>query len=375
MRYPAFMLIVLALGLLAGGCDRSTPQPPEQWVPVRVDIAGRSDADGGIRYSAVVAPRSQLNLAFKVSGYVNSILQHPAPDGGQHPVTQGEPVRKDQVLATLKDEEYRDKVKAAQAALDSANAAMVKASADFERARALYKTGSMTGSDYDSAQQEYSTAKANVASASAQLDDARLNLSYCRLTTPMDAVVLKRNIEVGTLVAPGTQAFALADTSSVKVNFALPDVMLKQVAVGDKLSVSTRSLPGKTFEGTITSISPMADSQTRVFDVELTLPNPEGVWKDGVVAALAVPDLPDTPVPAISVPINAVVSSRAQTGGYALYTVMQKDGKTLAQLQEVKLGQVRGNRVVVLQGLAAGTQVITTGVNTVRDGALIRVLP
>lgn len=360
--------------LLLVGCDRKAPEPAEQWVPVRVEQAGSSGPGNAVRYSAVVTPKTQVNLAFKVGGYVESILQHPAPGGGEHPVTQGESVKAGVLMATLKDGEYRDKVKSAQADLDSAKAAKLKADKDFKRASALYKTGSMTGTDYDSAQQEYSTAQANVTSAQAQLDDAQLNLSYCRLEAPLDAVVLKRNIEIGDLVEPGGQAFALADMSSVKVLFAVPDLMLKQVAVGDTLAVTTRSFPGQQFDGTVTSVSPVADSQTRVFDVELTLPNDKGLWKDGMVAALGVPDGAAPLVPAITVPISAVVSSRKEPGGYAVYVVDQQKDQAYARLRDVKLGQVQGNRVVVLDGLVADAQVISSGINTVRDGIKVRVL-
>jgi RND family efflux transporter MFP subunit len=373
LHFPGKSGLMLACLFLAA-CDRTPPEPEQQWVPVRVEIAGNASESGAVRYSAVVTPRVQVNLAFKVGGYVESILQHAAPDGGQHPITQGESVMQDQVMATIKDEEYRDKVKSAQADLASANAAMVKGEADFRRARALYKTQSLTATDYDSARQEYSTARANVSAASAQLDNANLNLSYCRLKAPMNALVLKRNIEVGTLVEPGTQAFALADMSEVKVLFAVPDVVLKNLAVGDSLSISTRSLPGRTFQGRITSISPVADSQTRVFNIELTVPNPDGLLKDGMVAALAVPDAMQVNTTPITLPIAAVVGSRTDPQGYAVYVVDQQDGKAVAQLRDVKLGKVRGNRVAVLDGIAAGDRVVTSGVNTVRDGGLVRIL-
>jgi len=365
---------LLACALL-GACDHPIPEPQQPWVPVRIETAGSAAASGSVRYSAVVTPKAQVNLAFKVGGYVDSILQHPAPGGGQHLITQGETVSRDQVLATITDDEYRDKVKAAEADLASANAALVKGKADFKRAKALYKTQSMTAPDYDSAQQEYQTAEANVSAASAQLDGARLNLSYCQLKAPMNALVLKRNIEVGTLVEPGTQAFDLADMSEVKVLFAVPDVMLKNLSVGDSMSISTRSLPGQNFGGLISSISPVADSQTRVFDIELTVPNPEGLWKDGMVAALSVAEAVPVNTPSITVPISAVVGSRTDLQDYALYVVTQQDDKAVAQRRAVKLGEVRGNRVVVLDGITVGAKVVVSGVNTVRDGGQVRILP
>jgi hypothetical protein len=104
------------------------------------------------------------------------------------------------------------------------------------------------------------------------------------------------------------------------------------------------------------------------------VPNPDGLLKEGMVAALGVPDALQVESSPITLPISAVVGSRTDPQGYAVYVVDQQDGKAVAQLRDVKLGKVRGNRVAVLEGIAAGASVVTSGVNTVRDGGLVRIL-
>jgi RND family efflux transporter MFP subunit len=367
--------VLVSLTVLFFACGREQPQSPVQWVPVRVQQVGLSKvAVGSVRYTAVLTPNSQVNLAFKVNGYIQSILQRSGPEGTKHPITQGEAVHTGEVLARINDDQYVDKVNAAEATLAGANAALDKGTADFKRAQSLLASRSMTESDFDSAQQEYQTAKANVASAKAQLDDARLNLAHCALTAPINGLVIKRSIEVGDLVAPGAEAFVLADMSAMKVLFAVPDFMLKNLAIGDHLSISTRSVPQRMFSGAITSIAPTADTQTRVFNVELTLPNPDGVLKDGMVAALSVPESLKPSTPRITVPITAVVRSKANPDGYAVYVVQQDGSQSRARLRDVTLGTVQGNRVVVLNGINSGDQVVVSGVNTVWDGATVRVV-
>ena len=365
----------MSLTVMLIACGREQPQSVAQWVPVRVQQIGVSNVAGAsVRYTAVLTSNSQVNLAFKVNGYVQSILQRSGPEGSKHPITQGEAVRTGEVLARINDDQYVAKVNAAKAQLAAANAALDKGTADFKRAQSLLASHSMTESDYDSAQQEYQTAKANVAAAKAQLDNANLDLAHCALTAPMNGVVLKRNIEVGDLVAPGTEAFSLADMSSVKVLFAVPDFMLRNLAIGDRLSISTRSLPQRTFSGVISSIAPTAETQTRVFNVELTVPNPDGVLKDGMVAALSVPESLKSSEPELTVPLMAVVRSKTNPDGYAVYVVQKEGNQLQAHLHDVTLGPVQGNRIVVLGGISSGEQVVVSGVNTVWDGATVRVV-
>jgi RND family efflux transporter MFP subunit len=365
---------LLPLLLLSTACDKKEPAPAAQWLPVRVQTVTPPGDDDGSRYSASVTPLTQVNLSFKVNGYVDAIYQTKDSEGKLRPVSRGETVTTATVLAHIDDVEYADKVKAAEASLAAAKASLLKAQQDFKRAKNLYTTESMTAPDFDSAQQEYGTAVANVAGARAQLDEARQNLAWCTMKPPLDGVVLNRNIEVGTLVAQDKVAFVVADMTSVKVVFAVPDVMLKNTALGDILSVTTQSQPGKAYSGNVTTVSPVADSRTRIFEIEITIPNPQDELKDGMVAALQVPELPAHTAATVSVPIGAVVRSKSDRQAYAVYVIDTHDGNTVARLQDVQLGEVHGNRIVVNNGIDSGEQVIVGGVSTVWDGSVVRVI-
>jgi RND family efflux transporter MFP subunit len=375
MQLRAWQAISLSAILsVMAACERQAPEPAQQWLPVRVQtLTGLEDTEG-VRYSASITPNRQVDLKFKVNGYIDSILQVPGGDGTTRTVNPGDTVSEGMALAGIQEDEYSDRVGIAEADLAAAKAALVKAQQDYKRARDLYATQSMTAPDFDAAQQEYSTALANVKGAQAKVAESRQNLAYCTLQAPMDGVLLQRNIEIGTLVMPDTVAFVLADMSTVKVVFAVPDIMLKNIAEGDVLNVTTRSQPGKVFSGPVTTITPAADTRTRVFDIEITLPNPDGLLKDGMVAALQVPELTAQTRVALAVPIAAVVRDPGDPQGYAVYVVDRREEATLARIKVVRLGEVHGNRVAVTAGLNAGEQVIVSGASKVRDGLLIRIL-
>ena len=365
------MLIIL---FMIAACNREQEDHKKQSIPVRIQAVQLHDSNKGVRYSASVIPVTQVNLAFKANGYIESIYQTRSPEGQMRDITQGEKVNRGMTLAHIKDNEYRDKVKEARGNLGSAQAAWLKAQQDYKRAQILYKEQSMTAPDYDSALDEYTTARENVSVARAQLDEAKRNLEYCSLKAPIDGVLLSRNIEVGTLVAPSTVAFVLADMSSVKVIFAVPDVMLKNIALGDTMNVLTRSIPDRVFSGEVTSIAPAADKQTRVFEIEITIANPKHELKDNMVAALKVPELPEQKGSLVEVPIDAVVRSKNDPAAYAVIILDQQEDGIYARLKDIQLGKVHGNKIAVLLGLTPGDRVIVSGVNTVWDGSRVNVI-
>jgi RND family efflux transporter MFP subunit len=326
-----------------------------------VRIAEVSTAAGvrGIRYSANVIPRAQVDVAFKVNGYVDAIRQVKGADGRARDLQQGDVVAGGSMLARVRDTDYVDNVKKSQANLDKANAALEKATNDFRRASNLQATNSITGPDYDSAKQEYET-----------------SLGYATLTAPMNGTLLQRKIEVGDLVGPGTTGFVLADVSYVKVVFGVPDVMLNRVKLGSRIQISTASVPGKLFTGTVTAVSPSADANTRVSEIEVSVPNASGELRDGMVASLEVPGgagpAAAARAEAIAVPLAAVVQSKPGASTYAVFVVTTDGKKDVAKLHPVELGQVVGNSVIVTSGLEPGSRIVVTGATIVRDGDTVR---
>jgi multidrug efflux system membrane fusion protein len=370
--------LVGSIAILAALAACDSEEPGEQpLTPVRVEAVQARAPQESVRYSANIQPQTSVDLAFKVSGYVKELLQVPGTDGSggsDRNVQAGDSVAEGTVLAKVDPQPFDDQVKEAKAQLASADAALKKADADFKRATALYDSQSMTAPEYDTYKKEFESAQAGVAGAKAQLDNAKVNLGYTDLKAPLSGVILQRNVEVGTLAAPDSTAFVIADTSSVKAVFGVPDVRLKDVKLGDALSVTNETYPDRSFAGKVTEISPAADSATRVFNVEITLPNSDGLLKAGMVVSLALATGPPAE-PLTLVPLTAVVRGPSGPEAYAVYVVVKQGQSDVARLKEVQLGQVTGNEVAVTDGLEAGEQVIVTGATLVGDGKDVKVIP
>jgi len=360
--------------LALGGCDDEKPAAAPL-TPVRIEVVETHSLDSALQYSANIEPTKQVNLAFKVGGYVTWILQKTGADGKQRDVQTGDRVEAGTVLARVDAEPYQDKVKGAKSQLDQAKAALSKGEADYRRATALFKEQSMTATEFDTYKKEYQASTAAVAGAKAQLDDAELDLKYTNLTSPLAGIVLQRNIEVGTLAAPGSVGFVIADVRAVKAVFGVPAAVLGDVKEGSPMSITTESEPGRRFNGTITSIAASADSSSRVFNVEITVPNADGALKPGMVASLGVARGAAPAGSAAVVPLAAVVRSKTDPKGYAVFLADGTGDEPTVKLQDVKVGRILGDAIAVTDGLKSGERVVVYGATLVQDGQKVRVIP
>ena len=361
----------VAVGI-ACGCRREEAYRPSP-TPVEVTPVAIYKGSAGVTYSANILPYSQVVLSFKSGGYVERILQVKGADGRMRNVQEGDRVERNAVLAQVRPRDYENQVNAAKGQLAQAQAGLENAKLNFERASALYTSQSLTKPDYDAARAKYDSSVAVVTSAQAQLAEAQLALQDCTIHAPLSGWVLARNVEVGSLAGPATPGFTLADLLLVKAVFGVPDTAMRRVTLGAQQTVTTESLPGE-FGGRVTSISPAADPKSRVFSVEVTIPNPRGVLRAGMVASLVM----DASVARTSVaviPLSAVVRSLHDPGKFAAFIVEDQGGKSVARSRDIQLGETYGNQISVTRGLSVGEQVITTGATIAQDGEQVEVTP
>lgn len=385
-------LVVIPIILLAA-CSRPEPKLETAIVPVRVKPVEMFQPAVEKRYSATITPGRQVNVGFRVSGIVTDI--HRGHGRGLEP---GDIVTGGTVLARLRQEDYQNSVAQAQSQMEAAResqrsaeaqlaqsrASQFKADADFQRAMKLIGSQSLTRPEFDSAKSQFDAATAQVEAAKAQIDsaaaqirNAAANLASARLsqrdtllTAPFTAAVVQRNVELGALAGPSQPAYTLADIGVVKASFGVPDTVMVQLRVGRKVSFSVEALDGREFQGVISAIAAVADSETRLFQVDVSIDNPGHLLKPGMIASIGLGDTgPVKPVPVI--PLAAVVRDRANPNEFA---VMVVEG-TIARARKISLGSAFGEMLEVSSGLRPGELVIRTGGTMVNDGASVEVIP
>jgi RND family efflux transporter MFP subunit len=367
--------LVFIAGLLILGLTACKQQDAAETLPLPVHTALVQPiaVGNGVKYSASIVPYAQVTLAFQSGGYVDRIRQVKSPSGGMRNIDQGDWVQKGTVLAVVRQQDYLDKVQQAKAQLARSQAEYEKAKLSFDRVSALYAEKSATKPDYDSAQAQLASTQASVSGAQAQVSEANVALGYCSLQAPFDGWTVNRNIDLGTLVGPATNGFTLADTRSVKAVFGVPDISISRIRLGQHLAITTDSFP-QPFAGRVSAISPAADPKSRVFSVEVTVPNLNNRLKPGMIASLAL-DGSQLPQSVLAVPLSAVIRDPGRANGFAVM-IAEGGGETeTAQLRAIVPGDIYGNMIAAKGGLNPGESVITSGVGLIKSGDKVRIIP
>ncbi|PDT10255.1 efflux transporter periplasmic adaptor subunit [Rhizobium sp. M1] len=175
------------------------------------------------------------------------------------------------------------------------------------------------------------------------------SMSY---TAPRDGIVLERTAAAGMMAKPGDVLFRIADISNMWVIADVPEYDLASVGIGAKADITIRSLPGRTFHGTVDLVYPEVETQTRTTKVRIELPNPDGMLRANMYADVEIEA--GAPNPVVAVPNSAVVD----TGDRQVVFIDKGDGKF--EPKDVSLG-VRGNDTTeIRQGVAAGDKVVVS---------------
>jgi multidrug efflux system membrane fusion protein len=207
-----------------------------------------------------------------------------------------------------------------------------------------------------------------VAQAQTALDDTVLR-------APLDGIVLRRAAEVGALAAPGTVGFSVGDTATMKVVFGVPDMVVETLRLGTEQSITTEAMRGTDLTGRISRISPVADAKSRVFEVEISIPNPQQKLKAGMIASLKLGGTEGASLPVAVLPLTAIVRAKSAPGRYAVVVVDEKSGAPTAHVREVEIGEFLGNKIPIKSGLNDGEKVVVMGATLLADGDPVQVIP
>jgi multidrug efflux system membrane fusion protein len=362
----------LSLAWVGAAC-RDTAVYTKPITPVTAVVVGSSTTGTSVRYSGTVKPALEVVVSFKVGGYVEDILTARDDRGRQRDVQEGDRIAAGAVLARVRSADYEQRVAQARAGVTEGEAMRDAAQLDFDRSSRLFERRSLTKPEYDAAKARLDAATARIDGARAMLREAELLLDDVVLRSPISGVLLRRAIERGSLAGPGAPAFTLADRSTVKVAFGVSDVAVRTLTLGRPQRVAFDALKGEEFEGRVTSIAPAPDPVTRVYEVDVTIPNADGRIAIGFIASLELTDVPGHEV--VTVPLESIVKPDPGQGDYAVFVVDGVPGRQLVRLRSVALGEALGNEIAVTSGLKVGEQVVVRGATLVVDGEEVLVLP
>ncbi|MCC2098047.1 MAG: efflux RND transporter periplasmic adaptor subunit [Hyphomicrobiales bacterium] len=294
---------------------------------------------------------------------------------GRHFV-QGSLVKKGSLLFEIDAAPFRIALDQAQANLASAKAAQNLAQQTFDRNQALSQRNVASKAQLDSARAALEQAKAVVAARVSDVDKAKLDLSYTRITAPIDGLIGRAAVSEGAYITASTGALAtLVRRNPIYVTFPVPQRTLAEVrkagkpangaAPAQNVYVEIVLSDGSKYQhrGTIKFFDVQATVSTDAVLVRAEVPNPDGLLVDRqVVEAHVVRKAPER---------KLVMSQSAmlldQKGPYAL--VVGDDNKVV--MRRISTGEQQGPLIVVTDGLKAGERVIVSGQQKARPGVTV----
>ena len=305
--------------------------------------------------AVVVAPVRVERLAFELEA-LGTALANESVDVTAKVANQvtkvrfdeGQQVRRGDVLVELDGAQAR-------ADLAVAEAALAESRSQYQRSRELYTTKVLSDAQIEQIEATFKANEARVASARSRLGDTVVR-------APFAGRVGLRRISVGSLISPGTVITTLDDTSSIKLDFTIPETFVSAVQTGLKIVARSVSYPDESFEGAVSSIDTRVDPATRSVTVRALLPNPKGLLKPGMFLTVR---LSRGAVDAVMVPEEALVPEQGD-----MFVFVVSDG--VAEKRPVRIGQRRVGDVQVVEGLAEGELVVTEGTQKLRDGAAVK---
>ena len=289
--YGVLILIVIALAVYFSFGNK------EQEVDYRTEKAVRGDIVETVTATGTVNAVTTVLVGTQVSGTIKDIY-----------VDFNSPVKKGQLIARIDPATFEAQVAqaranllAAKANLEKSEATLVDTKRTMERNRELLSKNLIAQSDLDTAETNYETSKAQVsvsksqvAQTEAALKVAETNLGYTKIISPVDGVVISRNVDVGQTVAASFQTptlFTIAeDLTKMQIDASVDEADIGRVASGQDVEFTVDSYPDITFHGNVSQVrnAPISVENVVTYDVVIKVDNPELKLKPGMTANVSI---------------------------------------------------------------------------------------
>jgi RND family efflux transporter MFP subunit len=327
------------------------------------------------QFSGTLIPKSQFTVAPKISGKLTQLL-----------VDIGDPVRRNQLVAVIEDEEYQQQViqaeadlRVAKANLEEAKSSLEIAKRDLERARTLHQKGIQSDSQldavmaqHDAQDSKYKVAVAQLANKEAALEASRVRLSYTRIRASWEKgsdirYVGERFVNEGAMLSPNTPMLSIIELQPITAVIYATDKDYFRLKTEQKVTITSSAFSATTFSGRVVRIAPLLKETSRQARVEIEIQNPEGLLKPGMFINAQIEFAGREE--ATLIPLSALVNRSGQQGIF-LADVENK----IAHFRPVMVGIVEGERVEILEPSSISGYVVTLGHHLLEDGTTI-ILP
>jgi len=364
------MLVVIVLVLVAAavaGWMRFAPRALRVHVALAEATGGGSATGSGISANGYVVARTKASVSSKILGRLAWIG-----------VTEGSRVTKGDIIARLESADYDAAAGAARANAASAEAQLTQAKRDVQRSQALRRDNLVAESELENAQTKVDVLTAELGAARAQARLAEVNMDNTNVRAPFAGTVLRKDAEVGEIVAPSsagggltrTAIVTMADLQTLEVEVDVNEAYIAQVRNGQLARITLDAYPDTSFSGNVRQVVPTADRQKATVLVKVAILDRDPRILPEMGAKVVFTAREGGPAVAtarrVLVPSAAVVQS---ANGASVWVVENGAVRRVS----VDPGAARGERLEIRQGLSGGESLVLEPPASLKDGAKVEV--
>lgn len=371
MKTKKIILIAVAVVVVAGaGIWFFAGSPAKHKVTYATANVSKGDISNSVTATGTIEPVTEVEVGTQVSGIIDKIY-----------VDYNSVVTKGQLIAEMDRATLQSELASQQATYDGAKAEYEYQKKNYERSKGLHEKSLISDTDFEQALYNYQKAKSNYDSSKASLAKAERNLAYATITSPIDGVVISRDVEAGQTVASGFETPTLftiaADLTQMQVVADVDEADIGDVEEGQRVSFTVDAYPNDVFEGKVTQIRLGATSSSSsttttttvvTYEVVISAHNPDLKLKPRLTANITIYTLDKQGV--LSVPAKALRFTPAVplVGSNAVvkdcegeHKVWTREGDTFTA-HPVSIGISNGIVTEITGGINEGTQIVSDAV-------------
>lgn len=330
----------LAFVLMVSACGNTPKTNQEETMYVNIEKVSKDKSPLRTPYIGVIEAQQSTMVSFTGMAVLKTMT-----------VSEGQRVKKGQLLATIDDTQAQNALTAAKSALEQALDAQT-------RMKQLHDNNSLP-------EMKWIEIESKVKQAQASYDMCKKNLEECAIYAPCDGVIGSKIMNVGETVLPSEPVLDILSINKVKVRVSVPEKEISGITKQTPSIISLDAIPEKTFKGGYIEKGVSADAITHTYDIRISLNNPDWQILPGMVAKVYLTSQQEEP--RITLPIRSI----QQSANKKLFVWIVKDGK--AQRAFIKTGETINNRIVITEGIQENDQVITEGYQKVGEGTPVKI--
>jgi membrane fusion protein (multidrug efflux system) len=346
MKVSASLVFLLLVAMLQWGCggkskaNANNKKDEKVVVPVEVGAVIQGDIAAYLTGTATIEAEEETEVVAKVGGVVEKIL-----------IEEGDVVRAGQALAKLDDEKISVELTQARANLN-------RLESNYQRNKDLHAKQLVSTEVFQQSKYEYEQQQA-------AYELAELNLKYASIRTPISGVISERLIKVGNMILPNQPVFHVTGLNPLIAVLYVPEGQLKRLREGLKAQLAVDAVENEVFTGRIKRMSPVVDPETGTVKVTIETQDESGLLRPGMFARIKI--IYDVHENIVKAPKDAIIAEDRMASVFVVQD-------SLAIRRNITIGYTNTTHVEILEGLAVGDTVVTTGKGSLKDSTGVEIV-